>query len=169
MGSHIQISSDITAVSFETAHLISFSSMQIEERLIITWIKRRSRKISVILQYSGSGYLPFWVGWCRSMEHLDPIRMARTYFLGTRLLSAGYIQQLTLTSSWHHDIDPSNILVVSRKSDLPYDCDFKIADLGLAHFKRYESSLTNATDNNRYGTNTYGELISSHVPFEELH
>ncbi|KAL8894183.1 MAG: hypothetical protein Q9192_004544, partial [Flavoplaca navasiana] len=57
---------------------------------------------------------------------------------------------------WHHDVDPSNILVVSRGQDSPYDCDFKIADLGLAHFKRYISSLNNATDNDRYGTSTYG-------------
>ncbi|KAL9039214.1 MAG: hypothetical protein Q9180_002660, partial [Flavoplaca navasiana] len=57
---------------------------------------------------------------------------------------------------WHHDIDPSNILVVSKGQDSPYDCDFKIADLGLAHFKRYISSLNNATDNDRYGTSTYG-------------
>ncbi|KAL8879653.1 MAG: hypothetical protein Q9198_002778 [Flavoplaca austrocitrina] len=57
---------------------------------------------------------------------------------------------------WHHDIHPSNILVVSRGQDSPYDCDFKIADLGLAHFKRYISLLNNATDNDRYGTSTYG-------------
>ncbi|KAL8894790.1 MAG: hypothetical protein Q9192_004050, partial [Flavoplaca navasiana] len=57
---------------------------------------------------------------------------------------------------WHHDIDPSNILVVSRGQDSPYDCDFKIADLGLAHFKRYISSLNKATDNDRYGMSTYG-------------
>ncbi|KAL8696543.1 MAG: hypothetical protein Q9224_002741 [Gallowayella concinna] len=57
---------------------------------------------------------------------------------------------------WHHDIDPSNILVVSRSQDSPYDCDFKIADLGLAHFKRYISSSNRATDNERYGMNAYG-------------
>ncbi|KAL8878006.1 MAG: hypothetical protein Q9198_004096 [Flavoplaca austrocitrina] len=57
---------------------------------------------------------------------------------------------------WHHDIDPSNILVVSKGQDSPYDCDFKIADLGLAHFKRYISSLNNAPDNDKYGMSTYG-------------
>ena len=60
--------------------------------------------------------------------------------------------------SWHHDIDPSNILVVSRSQDSPYDCEFKIADLGLAHFKRYISSSDNATDDDRYGMNAYGVL-----------
>ena len=91
------------------------------------------------------------------MEQRDLLRMARTYFLGIRHLPNECLYRLTLTSSWHHDIDPSNILVISRNHDSPYDCDFKIADLGLAHFKRYESTLTPATDDNRYGTNTYGE------------
>ncbi|KAL9635650.1 MAG: hypothetical protein Q9204_002555 [Flavoplaca sp. TL-2023a] len=57
---------------------------------------------------------------------------------------------------WHHDIDPSNILVVSKGHDSPYDCDFKIADLGLAHFKRYIYPRTNATDSDRYGMSAYG-------------
>ena len=91
------------------------------------------------------------------MGHGDLLLMARTYFLGIRLLPVEYFLGLTLLSSWHHDIDPSNILVFSRNHDSPYDCDFKIADLGLAHFKRYESSLAHATDDNRYGTKTYGE------------
>ncbi|KAL8908992.1 MAG: hypothetical protein Q9171_005222 [Xanthocarpia ochracea] len=50
--------------------------------------------------------------------------------------------------------DGPNILLGSQ--DSPYDCEFKIADLGLAHFKRYISSSSNATDNDRYGMNTYG-------------
>ncbi|KAL8787452.1 MAG: hypothetical protein Q9213_002229 [Squamulea squamosa] len=57
---------------------------------------------------------------------------------------------------WHHDIDPSNILVVSKSQGSLYDCNFKIADLGLAHFKRYISSSGNATDDDRYGMNPYG-------------
>ena len=82
--------------------------------------------------------------------------MARTYFLGIRL-PVECLQRLIRKSSWHHDIDPSNILAVGRNRNSPYDCDFKIADLGLAHFKAYESSLANATDDNRHGTKTYGE------------
>ncbi|KAL9036137.1 MAG: hypothetical protein Q9180_004472 [Flavoplaca navasiana] len=55
----------------------------------------------------------------------------------------------------HHDIQPSNILVMSKGHNLPYNYNFKIADLGLAHFKRYISSLNNDTDNDRYGMSTY--------------
>lgn len=51
-------------------------------------------------------------------------------------------------------------MVVSRNDDSPYDCDFKIADLGLAHFKRAEPSLRDipdVTDDDIHGTNAYGE------------
>lgn len=68
-------------------------------------------------------------------------------------------------NSWHHDIDPSNILVVSKGQGSPYDCDFKIADLGLAHFKRYISSTSSATDDDRYGMNHYG-LLHDSVPLK---
>lgn len=64
---------------------------------------------------------------------------------------------LTETRSWHHDLNPDNILVVSRGGDSPYDCDFKIADLGLAHFKRHHSSMHNATDEGQHGSNAYSK------------
>ena len=60
--------------------------------------------------------------------------------------------------SWHHDISPDNILVVSRRGGSPYDCDFKIADLGLSHFRRHTSSPQDATDEDKYGSNAYGKL-----------
>ena len=58
---------------------------------------------------------------------------------------------------WHQDIDPSNILVVSRGGSSNYDCDFKIADLGLSHFKRYASSPENDVDKDTFGTSAYGQ------------
>ena len=85
--------------------------------------------------------------------------MARRYFLGITPLTNVTTQLLTLSLRWHHDIDPSNILVISRSQDSPYDCDFKIADLGLAHFKRYISLLNDATADNKYGTNTYSMMF----------
>ena len=77
----------------------------------------------------------------------------RTYFLGKPHSQIYAYRMLISRTSWHHDIDPSNILVVSKNQGSLYDCDFKIADLGLMHFKRY--MLGDNTDNNRYGTNTY--------------
>ncbi|KAG8532872.1 uncharacterized protein KY384_002750 [Bacidia gigantensis] len=57
---------------------------------------------------------------------------------------------------WHQDVNPSNILVKSRKGGSDYDCDFKLADLGLAHFTDDASSPWNATDKDTYGTTAYG-------------
>lgn len=79
--------------------------------------------------------------------------------LGYVVLQVFSPQSLITDPSWHQDLTPENILVVSKNKNSPYDCDFKIADFGLAHFKQYQSSLhnaTDATDNDVYGTNAYG-------------
>ncbi|KAL9611816.1 MAG: hypothetical protein Q9167_003584 [Letrouitia subvulpina] len=58
---------------------------------------------------------------------------------------------------WHQDINPTNILVKSKPNALcPYDVHFKIADLGLSHFKINTSGLGNATDKDTFGTKAYG-------------
>ena len=51
------------------------------------------------------------------------------------------------------------MLVVSRDQESLYDCDFKIADLGLAHFKRHVSSPQDATSQDRHTTNAYGDSL----------
>ncbi|KAL9034527.1 MAG: hypothetical protein Q9214_007005, partial [Letrouitia sp. 1 TL-2023] len=58
---------------------------------------------------------------------------------------------------WHQDINPTNILVKSRPNvSCPYDVHFKIADLGLSHFKINPSGLGKATDKDTFGTRAYG-------------
>lgn len=62
--------------------------------------------------------------------------------------------------SWHQDIKPDNILVARRSVD--GDVEFKLADLGLAHFRRikarrqggHEASIS---DKDAGGTRAYGE------------
>lgn len=56
---------------------------------------------------------------------------------------------------WHHDLTPDNILVVTRNHESPYNCEFKIADFGLAHFQRFSTSTYNATDMDQHGSNAY--------------
>lgn len=70
------------------------------------------------------------------------------------------LHTLTCIRSWHHDISPDNILVVSRKGGSPYECDFKIADLGLSSFRRHSSSSGDATDEDKHGSYAYGELFA---------
>ena len=57
--------------------------------------------------------------------------------------------------SWHQDVNPFNILVKSHGAG-PYKCEFKIADLGLSHFEKHMSFLSNASTQDNFGTSTYG-------------
>lgn len=57
--------------------------------------------------------------------------------------------------SWHQDVKPSNILIKTGPGGSPYSSQFKLADLGLSHFKKM-SSQVEATDGDTYGTRTYG-------------
>lgn len=58
---------------------------------------------------------------------------------------------------WHQDVKPRNILVLSGKSDNRYDVEFKLADLGLSHFKRTVKPDQIVVDGDRGGTKDYGK------------
>ncbi|KAF7512559.1 hypothetical protein GJ744_000820 [Endocarpon pusillum] len=60
---------------------------------------------------------------------------------------------------WHQDVNPSNILVKSGKSGSQYDCEFKIADLGLSHFRKVQVSRGTTTDKDTSGTREYGKFV----------
>ncbi len=57
--------------------------------------------------------------------------------------------------SWHQDVNPFNILV-KRRGAGKYDCDFKLADLGLSHFEKHLSDLRNVSTQENFGTSAYG-------------
>lgn len=52
----------------------------------------------------------------------------------------------------------------SKKGGSDYDCDFKLADLGLSHFKEHVPSQGDATDRDSFGTRAYGRLHSDKLP-----
>ena len=56
----------------------------------------------------------------------------------------------------HQDVKPANILVSSGDGDSPYDRHFKIADLGLTHFKPSDSPSNDTSDLDAFGTRAYG-------------
>ena len=60
--------------------------------------------------------------------------------------------------SWHQDVKPSNILVLSGTSSNVYDVEFKLADLGLSHFKRTVKLGPGIADSDVGGTKDYGRL-----------
>jgi serine/threonine protein kinase len=65
---------------------------------------------------------------------------------------------LTKQYSWHQDIKPSNILITSGRSGSNFDCEFKLADLGLSHFRKAQGSHVAAIDKDTSGTREYGRL-----------
>ena len=67
-------------------------------------------------------------------------------------------RDLAYVFRWHQDIKPPNIVVKSKKGGSSYDCEFKLADLGLSHFKRHVPTQREATDRDTYGTRAYGRL-----------
>jgi serine/threonine protein kinase len=64
-------------------------------------------------------------------------------------------------SSWHQDVKPTNILVTSGKSRSYYDCEFKLADLGLSHFRKVHGLQGAASDKDTSGTREYGRYYVS--------
>ncbi|KAL1619885.1 hypothetical protein SLS54_006484 [Diplodia seriata] len=57
---------------------------------------------------------------------------------------------------WHQDIKPDNILVISNDRPSAYKYEFKLADLGLSHFRKPQSATGEMTDTDAWGTKTYG-------------
>lgn len=63
---------------------------------------------------------------------------------------------------WHQDVKPNNILILSGKSGHPYDVEFKLADLGLSHFKRTAKLNRGIVDRDIGGTKDYGKMLLSY-------
>ncbi|KAI1623066.1 hypothetical protein EDD37DRAFT_651254 [Exophiala viscosa] len=61
-----------------------------------------------------------------------------------------------ILQGWHQDIKPSNILVTPSKTNCSFDVQFKLADLGLAHFRRIKSGNREEADRDTQGTRIYG-------------
>ncbi|MCJ1391817.1 hypothetical protein MMC18_004684 [Xylographa bjoerkii] len=56
----------------------------------------------------------------------------------------------------HQDIKPANIFVFTGTENSPYDCQFKIGDLGLTHFRPSNSGPNDPLDLDVFGTRAYG-------------
>jgi serine/threonine protein kinase len=57
---------------------------------------------------------------------------------------------------WHQDVKPQNILVVRDNGASIYECEFKLADLGLSHFR----VGANTQDVDTRGTRVYGGSLA---------
>ena len=84
-------------------------------------------------------------------------RSAAQFLNGYVLCPNHYMSLLaSYTIRWHQDIKPANILVFSGDSNSPYDRHFKIADLGLTHFKPSVFPSNDLSDLDAFGTRAYG-------------
>lgn len=61
----------------------------------------------------------------------------------------------------HQDIKPTNILVFGGNGTSPYDCRFKVADLGLTHFRPSISQPNDPSELDAFGTRAYSTRDSS--------
>lgn len=76
---------------------------------------------------------------------------------GYKLCPICYVTLLKPSNRWHQDVTPANILVFGGNGTSRFDCHFKIADLGLAHFKPCDSQLDDPSDLDAFGTRAYGD------------
>lgn len=58
---------------------------------------------------------------------------------------------------WHQDVKPKNVLVFGDLAE-GFEAKFKLADLGLSHFRKYKGDATDL-DAETYGTTEYGAII----------
>jgi len=68
---------------------------------------------------------------------------------------AAKYKTLLIMYRWHQDVKPENILIVSNKAEQVHEWHFKLADLGISHFK-LNSSTPYSAASDTYGTRTYG-------------
>ena len=75
---------------------------------------------------------------------------------GYVLYTVRHLLFLIFANRIHQDVKPANILVFSGNGTSPYDCHFKIADLGLTHFKPSDPQFDDPSDLDAFGTRAYG-------------
>ncbi|KAG4434108.1 hypothetical protein IFR05_010417 [Cadophora sp. M221] len=105
---------------------------------------------------SGEEIIRFWEGLFQLIDALWKIHT----------VNGDTIEGPQIFRGWHQDVKPENILVLSNGSKNPLDWHFKLADLGISHFKRGKSLREDSTASDSYGTHTYGAPETSR-PDEE--
>ena len=66
--------------------------------------------------------------------------------------------------SWHQDVNPSNIYVKSTSKGSTYDCQMKLGDVEISHFKKVDPQ-EEALDIDSYGTRALGLLPCAPADF----
>jgi serine/threonine protein kinase len=114
--------------------------------------------------------MDFWKGMFETIKALQCIHQAggKGPNEGPQILHGYYhltppstsFVMLLMIPRFHQDVKPANILVVSNQESSRYKWEFKVADLGLSHFKRVVGKQESVTANDAHGTRTYGSYIN---------
>jgi len=112
----------------------------------------------------GGDIIRFWRGLFGILNALDLIHnVPRSALDGPHFLQGyAYLPFVCVAARradftrWHQDVKPANILVKSSQDESAFECQFKLADLGLSHFIRTVSPNANATSKDTHGTEAYG-------------
>ena len=140
---------------------------------------RHGESCNLILEYANEGTLEdylqkcspptagpdiykFWSGLLGLIKALEAIHYivsgdSSPVLQGYVILWTIWLEHCLTFDRWHQDIKPRNILVSNRNCKSLYECEFKLADLGLSHIgiKVGENAQYWSTQ----GTRTYGEPI----------
>ncbi|KAF2764907.1 kinase-like protein [Teratosphaeria nubilosa] len=120
---------------------------------------------NIILEYANEGTFEHYMQKRQPpSEGDDIIAFWRSLLDVSKALSRLHEQSLdetdygrrSILQGWHQDIKPKNILVLGENNKSPYRWTFKLADLGLSHFKQINRGAREATDQYSFGTRTYG-------------
>jgi hypothetical protein len=111
----------------------------------------------------GEEIIQFWEALFQIIDALRRIHEVKSDGISGPPVLSGYAATrlfllilLTSRCSWHQDVKPENILVVSNGSEDILDWQFKLADLGISHFERKDSLRQDSNSSDTHGTRTYG-------------
>ncbi|KAI9671710.1 MAG: hypothetical protein M1831_003238 [Alyxoria varia] len=104
--------------------------------------------------------------WFRLVDLLKSLRMIQSV-----KEFSGNSGQATTLKGLHQDVKPDNILLVRRGYGPRYNSFFRLADLGLCHFRKVEDNRSDVSMRDAQGTRVYGapETYRSDVFAMELY
>lgn len=139
------------------------SSMPVPNMITFYGSFVQNETFNIILEYADKGTLEdYFRTEAPPMDSLDIIKFWRGLFGVIQPLQkihsvrSADSEEPQIFQGWHQDVKPANILVKSCNRVSPYEYEFKLADLGLSHFRAVVNGQQDISDRDTRGTHTYG-------------